>query len=123
MSYHRGSINTLQNASIWRYGSTKTVSAPTLVLAWGDFADKITTMYFRGMTKPSAYFLTWLTGASRRGTDPNASRETSRRGSRSPAVRGCFPVATSSDPRGGRTYGRRADSRTPWFRRATACAI
>lgn len=57
MLYHRGSINTLQKTSIWRYDSTKTVFVPTLVLAWGDFADKITTMYFRGMSKLSAYFL------------------------------------------------------------------
>ena len=57
MSYHRGSINTLQNASIWPYGSTKTVFVTTLVIVGEDFVDKITTMYSKGMTKRCAYFL------------------------------------------------------------------
>src|SRR4029077_7606702 len=62
MSYHRGSINTLQNASIWRYGTTKTVFVVTLVVDKRDFADKITTMYFKCMTKLSAYFFYLVDG-------------------------------------------------------------
>jgi len=31
MSYHKGIMNTLQNASIWRFSSTKAVFVLTLV--------------------------------------------------------------------------------------------
>jgi hypothetical protein len=48
MSYHKGSMNTLQNASIWRRGSTKALFDLTLVQDKADFMDKITTMYAKG---------------------------------------------------------------------------
>jgi hypothetical protein len=54
MSYHKGSINALQNARIWRCGSTKALLYLTLVLYNGDFVDKITTMYFKGISELSA---------------------------------------------------------------------
>ncbi len=48
MSYHKGSMNTLQNASIWRRGSTKALFDLTLVQDKVDFVDKITTLYSKG---------------------------------------------------------------------------